>query len=86
VFLGVPDLAWEALSYLGFVLILGAFGLSSWGKLGKESDAYFAANALGGLILALYSAKLGSLALVGLEGTWALIALASWAHARRKAQ
>lgn len=85
-FLGLPDAAWDALSWLAFVLVLGAFGASSWGKLGKESDAYFAANALGGAILAVYSAKLGSVALVGLEGSWCAIALASWAHARRRPQ
>ncbi|MCA1814105.1 MAG: hypothetical protein LC624_09170 [Halobacteriales archaeon] len=83
-FLGLPDLAWEALSYVSFVLLLGAFGASAWGKLARESDAYFGANAVGSFILALYSAKLGSPALTLLEGAWCAMAVGGWVHARRK--
>jgi hypothetical protein len=82
VFLGLPDPAWEGLSYVGFVLLLGAFALHLAGRLPREGLAYPAANALGSAILALYSAKLGSPALTALEAAWCAIALGGWALPR----
>lgn len=78
-FLGLPDPLWELLSYLGLLLLLGAFALHSLGKL-PRGPAYFAMNAAGGIVLAFFSYKLGSLALTALEGAWAAIALGGWAR------
>ncbi len=77
VFLGIDDLVWEVLSFAGLVLMLGAFALHGVGRL-EHGPAYFAMNLVGGALLAAYSAKLGSAALMLLEGAWAVAAVAGW--------
>jgi hypothetical protein len=77
VFLGIDDLVWEVLSFAGLVLMLGAFALHGVGRL-EHGPAYFAMNFVGGALLAAYSAKLGSAALMLLEGAWAVAAVAGW--------
>lgn len=83
-FLGVDDLVWEVLSFAGLVLMLGAFALHGVGRL-PHGRAYFMMNIVGGALLSLYSAKLGSVALMLLEGAWAVAGAVGWvAWSRRR--
>jgi hypothetical protein len=76
-FLGMPDTGWEILSYVGAVLMLLPFALQGVGRMDRR-PAYFALNLVGGSLVSLYSAKLGSPALTILEGAWAVAAVFGW--------
>ena len=81
-----PDLRWpphdklimpDAIGSLGFLLLLGAFGLNAAGRMDRSSLIYDALNAAGAGILSWYAVFRGAPLFVLLEMTWALIALAS---------
>lgn len=77
------DLVWEALSFVGLALMLGAFALHGVGRL-EAGPRYFAMNLVGGALLSAYSATLGSVALTVLEGAWAVAAGIAWVAWRRR--
>jgi hypothetical protein len=74
---GTGDVVWEVLSFVGLALMLGAFLLHGLGRL-PHGPAYFSMNVVGGAVLAAYSAVLGSVALMLLEGAWAVAAAVAW--------
>jgi arginine exporter protein ArgO len=67
----------DAIGSIGFLLLLGAFGLNATGKMDRSSPIYDILNIVGAAILGWYALEHAARVFVLLEATWALIALAA---------
>ncbi len=67
----------QVVSLAGALMILAAFAAQQAGKWKGEDVPYLALNLAGSLILTWSAVKAGSLGLIVLEGSWALISLVS---------
>ena len=70
----------QAISLAGAGMILAAFGAQQAGKLRSDSLVYLALNLAGSAILTYFAIEAKNLGLIALEGTWAVISLASLAR------
>ena len=60
---------------VGVAILLVAFGLNAFGRLGNETRAYQALNALGAALAMWASWQIGFMPFVVLEGAWLAVAL-----------
>jgi hypothetical protein len=60
---------------VGVAILLVAFGLNAFGRLGNETRAYQGLNALGAALAMWASWQIGFLPFVVLEGAWLAVAL-----------
>jgi hypothetical protein len=67
----------EAIGAVGVALLLLAFALNALGVLGSTSRPYAALNAAGAAIAGYASWRIDFLPFVVLEGTWAVVAIAT---------
>lgn len=67
----------QLVSLAGALMILAAFAAQQAGKWKGEDAPYLVLNLVGSLILTWSAVKAGSLGLIVLEGSWALISLVS---------
>ena len=67
----------QAVSLVGAVMILAAFGANQAGKLGREDLSYQLLNLVGSVILAYFAYQARNAGLTALEGAWAIISLVS---------
>jgi hypothetical protein len=74
----------QIVSLIGAAMILAAFGAQQAGRLRPEARAYLALNLLGSAILTYFAVQARNLGLIALEGSWALISLASLGKAFRR--
>ncbi len=65
---------------IGVALLLVAFGLNLFGRLGRRSQSYQLMNALGAGLACYASYLIGFLPFVVLEGTWSLVAVTALAR------
>jgi len=65
----------QAISLVGALMILIAFGANQMGKLDRNNIYYLLLNAVGSIILGIISARAKQSGLTLLEGTWAIISL-----------
>ncbi len=72
-----PGPLWQALSVVGFALLVGAYLVNQRGRTSPTSVRYLAANAVGSGLLAAYSGLIREWVFVGLEGFWCVASL--WA-------
>jgi hypothetical protein len=74
----------QVISLAGAAMILAAFAGQQTGRLRPEDRLYLALNVAGSAILTWFAVEARNLGLIALEGSWAVISLASiWATARR---
>ena len=67
----------QALSLIGAVVILAAYGAQSFKLLAAGGRLYLAANFIGGVLLCIAAINVGQAGFIILEGAWALISLIS---------
>jgi predicted regulator of Ras-like GTPase activity (Roadblock/LC7/MglB family) len=67
----------QIVSLIGAAMILAAFGAQQAGRLRPEERAYLLLNLVGSAILTYFAVQARNLGLIVLEGSWALISLAS---------
>lgn len=65
----------DAIGSVGFLLLLGAFGLNAAGKMDRSSTAYDILNIVGAGILGWYAITHAAPVFVVLEATWVAIAV-----------
>jgi hypothetical protein len=68
----------DVVGSLGVALLLLAFALNAFGRLGPGARTYQALNATGAALACWASWQIGFLPFVVLEGTWTAVALAAW--------
>ena len=76
----------QAVSLVGAVMILAAFGANQAGKLGREDLSYQLLNLVGSVILAYFAYQARNAGLTALEGTWAIISLIALLKRRPSSQ
>ncbi len=70
------DLALKVASAVGLVLLVGAYLLNRRGAWAPTSTRYLLCNAVGALLLAVYSWWIREWVFVALEGFWSLVSFA----------
>jgi hypothetical protein len=75
----------QGISFVGALLILGAYTASQLGWLRATSRAHGVFNAIGGALVALIAAYEHQPSVVLLEGCWALISLRAVVRGERAA-
>jgi len=74
----------QVVSLIGAAMILAAFAAQQAKRLPSDGQLYLALNFAGSAILTYSAIVAGSWGLIALEGSWAVISLASLAKAGRK--
>ena len=67
----------QVISLAGAAMILAAFAGQQTGRLRPEERLYLALNLAGSAILTWFAVEARNLGLIALEGSWAVISLAS---------
>ncbi len=69
------DILFEALGWVGMVLVLGAYGLLSAKKIQSDTLVYHGLNIIGALLLAVYTYWKDALPSAALNIIWCFIGL-----------
>jgi hypothetical protein len=74
----------QIVSLVGAAMILAAFGAQQAGRLRPVDRTYLWLNVAGSAILTWFAVEAKNLGLIALEGSWAVISLASLARTLRR--